>query len=155
MLYFLYLRMKNIGERSVLSKLKSQWQVVPVFLAGIILIMLLVNDLHTPTSPTNSVLYIEYLLSFIASFILFFWMLYPIIKDVQYYFLNPGNNVTIHIKGYLFYFIYTLVLLLSSPFALLSIRFFLQDEKYIKNISILTIVSTLFSLYYTFGVATH
>jgi len=71
------------------------------------------------------------------------------------YFLNPGKNVTIHIKGYLFYFIYTLVLLLSSPFALLSIRFFLQDEKYIKNISILTIVSTLFSLYYTFGVATH
>jgi hypothetical protein len=85
---------------------------------------------------------------------LFFWLLYPIIKDVQY-FLNPGKNVTIHIKGYLFYFIYTLVLLLSSPFALLSIRFFLQDEKYIKNILIFTIVSTLFSLYYTFGVATH
>ena len=150
----LYLRMKNIGERSVLSKLKSQWQVVPVFLSGIILIMLLINDLQTPTSPTNSVLYIEYLLSFVASFILFFWLLYPIITNVQY-FLNPGKNVTIHIKVYLFYFIYTLVLLVSSPFALLSIRFFLQDEKYIKNISILTIVSTLFSLYYTFGVATH
>ena len=146
--------MKNIGERSVLSKLKSQWQVVPVFLSGIILIMLLVNDLQTPTSPTSSVLYVEYLLSFVASFILFFWMLYPIITNVQY-FLNPGKNVTIHIKVYLFYFIYTLVLLVSSPFALLSIRFFLQDEKYIKNISILTIVSTLFSLYFTFGVATH
>ena len=150
--------MKKIGKRSVLSRLKSQWQVVPVFLSGIVLIMLLINDLQndlqTPTPPTNSVLYIEYLLSFIASFILFFWLLYPIIKDVQY-FLNPGKNVTIHITGYLFYFIYTLVLLLSSPFALLSIRFFLQDEKYIKNISILTIVSTLFSLYYTFGVATH
>lgn len=150
--------MKKIGERSVLSRLKSQWQVVPVFLSGIVLIMLLINDLQndlqTPTPPTNSVLYIEYLLSFIASFILFFWLLYPIIKDVQY-FLNPGKNVTIHITGYLFYFIYTLVLLLSSPFALLSIRFFLQDEKYIKIISILTIVSTLFSLYFTFGVATH
>ena len=146
--------MKNIGERSVLSKLKSQWQVVPVFLAGIILIMLLINDLQTSTSPTNTVLYIEYLLSFVASFILFFWMLYPIIKDVHY-FLNPGKNVTIHIMGYLFYFIYTLVLLLSSPFALLSIRFFLQDEKYIKSISIATVVSTLFSLYFTFGVANH
>lgn len=150
--------MKKIDKRSALSKLKSQWQVVPVFLSGIILIMLLINDLQTPTSPTNSVLYIEYLLSFVASFILFFWLLYPIIKDVQY-FLNPGKNVTIHIKGYLFYFIYTLVLLLSSPFALLSIRFFLQfflqDEKYIKIISMLTIVSTLFSLYYTFGVANH
>ena len=146
--------MKNNGERSVLSKLKSQWQVVPVFLSGIILIMLLVNDLQTPTSPTSSVLYVEYLLSFIASFILFFWMLYPIITNVQY-FLNPGKNVTIHIKVYLFYFIYTLVLLVSSPFALLSIRFFLQDEKYIKIISMATVVSTLFSLYFTFGVATH
>jgi len=154
LLYFLFLRMKNIGERSVLSKLKSQWQVVPVFLSGIILIMLLINDLQIPPSPTSSVLYIEYLLSFTASFVLFFWLLYPIIKDVQY-FLNPGKNVTIHIKGYLFYFIYTIVLLVSSPFALLSIRFFLQDEKYIKIISILTIVSTLFSLYYTFGVASH
>jgi hypothetical protein len=146
--------MKKIGERSALSKLKSQWQVVPVFLSGIILIMLLINDLQTPIPPTNSVLYIEYLLSFVASFILFFWMLYPIITNVQY-FLNPGKNVTIHIKVYLFYFIYTLVLLLSSPFALLSIRFFLQDEKYIKNISIATVVSTLFSLYFTFGVANH
>ena len=133
---------------------KFQWQVVPVFLSGIILIMLLINDLQTPIPPTNSVLYIEYLLSFVASFILFFWMLYPIITNVQY-FLNPGKNVTIHIKVYLFYFIYTLVLLVSSPFALLSIRFFLQDEKYIKIISILTVVSTVFSLYFTFGVATH
>lgn len=152
LLYFLYLRMKKTGERSVLSKLKSQWQVVPVLLSGIILIMLLVNDLHTPTSPTNSVLYIEYLLSFIASFILFFWMLLPI-----YYLFkqrNDGGSI-MNITVYLFYFIYTLVLLVSSPFALLSIRFFLQDEKYIKNISILTIVSTLFSLYFTFGVATH
>lgn len=143
--------MKNIGERSVLSKLKSQWQVVPVFLSGIILIMLLINDLQTPTSPTNTVLYIEYLLSFVASFILFFWMLSP-----MYYLFKRRNDGSItNTTGYLFYFIYTLVLLLSSPFALLSIRFFLQDEKYIKSISIFTIVTTLFSLYYTFGVATH
>lgn len=143
--------MKNIGERSVLSKLKSQWQVVPVFLAGIILIMLLINDLQTSTSPTNTVLYIEYLLSFVASFILFFWILSP-----MYYLFKRRNDGTINnIWGVLFYFIYTLLLLLSSPFALLSIRFFLRDEKNIKIISILTIVTTLFSLYYTFGVATH
>lgn len=143
--------MKNIGERSVLSKLKSQWQVVPVFLSGIILIMLLINDLQTPTSPTNTVLYIEYLLSFVASFVLFFWILSP-----MYYLFKRRNDGSItNTTGYLFYFSYTLVLLLSSPFALLSIRFFLRDEKYIKNISLLTIVTTLFSLYYTFGVATH
>jgi len=143
--------MKNIGERSALSKLKSQWQVVPIFLSGIVLIMLLINDLQTPTSPTSSVLYIEYLLSFVASFILFFWILSP----MYYLFKRRNDGSIMNIMGYLFYFIYTLVLLLSSPFALLSIRFFLQDEKYIKNISILTILSTVFSLYYTFGVATH
>lgn len=143
--------MKNIGERSVLSKLKSQWQVVPIFLSGIALIMLLINDLQTPTSPTNTVLYIEYLLSFVASFILFFWILSP----MYYLFKRRNDGSIMNIMGYLFYFSYTLVLLLSSPFALLSIRFFLQDEKYIKNISILTILSTVFSLYYTFGVATH
>ena len=142
--------MKNIGERSVLSKLKSQWQVVPVFLSGIILIMLLINDLQTPKPPTNTVLYTEYLLSFVASFILFFWILSP-----MYYLFKRRNDGSINIMVYLFYFIYNLVLLLSSPFALLSIRLFLQDETYIKNISIATIVSTLFSLYYTFGVATH
>ena len=130
---------------------KFQWQVVPVFLSGIILIMLLINDLHTPTSPTNTILYIEYLLSFIASFVLFFWILSP-----MYYLFKRRNDGSItNTTGYLFYFSYTLVLLLSSPFALLSIRFFLRDEKNIKSISILTIVSTLFSLYYTFGVATH
>jgi hypothetical protein len=142
--------MKKIGERSALSKLKSQWQVVPVFLSGIILIMLLINDLQTPTSPTNTVLHIEYLLSFIASFVLFFWILSP-----MYYLFKRRNDGSINNMGILFYCTYTLVLLLSSPFALLSIRLFLQDEKYIKNISILTIVSTLFSLYYTFGVANH
>ena len=130
---------------------KFQWQVVPVFLSGIILIMLLINDLHTPTSPTNTILYIEYLLSFIASFVLFFWILSP-----MYYLFKRRNDGSItNTTGYLFYFSYTLVLLLSSPFALLSIRFFLRDEKNIKSISIFTIVSTLFSLYYTFGVATH
>lgn len=143
--------MKNIDQRSAFSKLKSQWQVVPVVLAGAILIMLLITDLQNQTPPTNSVLYIEYLLSFISSFVLFFWILHPIIKDV-YYFFNPGK-VTFNIMGYLFYYTYTLVLLLLSPFALLSIRFFLQDEKYIKSISLLTIVSTVFSMYYTFSVA--
>ena len=143
--------MKKIGKRSVLSKLKSQWQVVPVFLSGIILIMLLINDLQTSASPTNTVLYIEYLLSFVASFILFFWILSP----MYYLFKRRNDGSIINIWGVLFYFIYNLVLLLSSPFAPLSIRFFLQDEKYIKIISMLTIVSTLFSLYYTFGVTNH
>ena len=143
--------MKNIDKRSVFSKLKSQWQVVPVFLAGIVLIVLLINDLRTSVSITTSVVYIEYLLSFISSFVLFFWILSP----MYFSFTRRNEGSIINIWGVLFYYTYTLVLLLSSPFALLSIRFFLQDEKYIKTISILTIISTLFSIYYTFVVAIH
>ena len=121
-----------------------QWEVVPIFLAGIILIFLLLNDLDlikTPFIRVKSVVHIEYILSFIASYILFFWMLSPM-------FSKKGVD---HVD--LIYILYTILLLLTSPFALLSIRFFLQDKIYIKIISILTILSTLFSMYFTFGAA--
>lgn len=148
----------------MLSKVMSNWNIIPVFIAGIILIILLINDLtnivpsssssSSPSSSSSSsspsLLYIEYLLSFITSYVLFYWMVYPIIKDVYYYF-NPGN-VTYNIWGILFYYIYTIVLLLTSPFGLLSVRvFLLQDKTYVPFISILTIVSTLFTMYFTFG----
>lgn len=139
----------------MLSKVMSNWNIIPVFIAGIILIILLINDLtnivpSSSSSSSPSLLYIEYLLSFITSYVLFYWMVYPIIKDVYYYF-NPGN-VTYNIWGILFYYIYTIVLLLTSPFGLLSVRvFLLQDKTYVPFISILTIVSTLFTMYFTFG----
>lgn len=129
-----------------------QWEVIPIFLAGIILIFLLLHDLDididlikTPfLQSVAHIEYIEYILSFIASYMLFFWMLSPMFSK---------KGVVIHLHGVLFYISYTMLLLLSSPFALLSIRFFLQDKTYIKIISILAILSTLFSMYFTFGAA--
>ena len=127
-----------------------QWEVIPIFLAGIILIFLLLHDLDIDLIKTPflksvaRIVHIEYILSFIASYMLFFWMLSPMFSK---------KGVVIHLHGVLFYILYTMLLLLTSPFALLSIRFFLQGKTYIKIISILAILSTLFSMYFTFGAA--
>lgn len=150
------MKSKSVSEPSILSKLVTNWNIIPVFIAGIILIILLINDLKSNSlsqlTHTFSVLHVEYILSFITSYILFYWMLYPIMKDMYNYF-NVTGNVTYNIRGMLFYYIYTIVLLLTSPFGLFSIRFFLiQDKTYITFISILTIISTLFTMYFCFGI---
>lgn len=127
-----------------------QWQVIPICLAGIILILLLLHELDLDLIKTpfsESVVHIEYILSFIASYILFFWMLSPMFSMFK-----KQKGVVIHLHGVLIYIVYTILLLLTSPFALLSIRFFLQDKIYIKIISILTILSTLFSMYFTLSI---
>lgn len=133
-----------------------QWQVIPICLAGIILILLLLHELDLDldldldlikTPFSESVVHIEYILSFIASYILFFWMLSPMFSMFK-----KQKGVVIHLHGVLIYIVYTILLLLTSPFALLSIRFFLQDKIYIKIISILTILSTLFSMYFTLSI---
>ena len=97
-----------------------------------------------------STVYVEYLLSFIASFALLYWMLAPLI-----YALIRGSspNTTVNLRGYLFLSFYAVVAIILSPFGLLSIRFFLQDESYVKYISMTTIVSTLAVMYYTFRAA--
>ena len=131
------------------SSSSFQWKLIPIFIAGIILIALLINDLNNPIISNSSqtslktVLYIEYALSFVASFVLFFWALSPIFYKLVDFSLS---RVT------LFYYMYTILLLLASPFALMSIRIFLKDEQYIKNISILIIVSILFSLYFVYNI---
>jgi hypothetical protein len=97
-----------------------------------------------------STVYVEYLLSFIASFVVIYWMLLPFV-----YVLIPGNteNTTVHLRAYLFLFFYAVVAIILSPFGLLSIRFFIEDDTYAKYISISTIVSTLVVLYFTFRAA--
>ena len=97
-----------------------------------------------------STVYVEYLLSFIASFALLYWMLAPLI-----YALIRGSspNTTVNLRGYLFLSFYAVVAIILSPFGLLSIRFFIQDESYVKYISMTTIVSTLAVMYYTFRAA--
>jgi hypothetical protein len=134
-----------------------QWnnvgQITPSFIAGIILIILLVNDLNRPKDLPpliSSSVYVEYLLSFIASFMLLYLVLTPF-----YYDLIRVNspNTTVNPSGYFLYIMYAFVASILSPFGLLSIRFFLQDETYVKYISMTTIVSTLLVLYFTFRAA--
>ena len=115
-----------------------------ILLAGIILIGLILYDLKNSDSfsedKKRNILYIEIILSFITSSVLLLWMTYFLRGD----FIPP-----------LFIIIYSLVLILTSPFSLLIIRSFLQNKSYIKFISILTIISTLFSMYFTYGAAIH
>ena len=115
-----------------------------ILLAGIILIGLIIYDLKNSNTfsedKKKNILYIEIFLSFIASSILLLWMTYFLRGD----FIPP-----------LFIIIYSLVLILTTSFSLLIIRSFLQNKLYIKIISILTIISTLFSMYFTYGAAMH
>ena len=114
-----------------------------ILLAGIILIGLIIYDLKNSDTfsedKKRNILYIEIILSFIASSVLLLWMTYFLRGD----FMS------------LFIIIYSLVLILTTPFSLLIIRSFLQNKSYIKFISILTIISTLFSMYFTYGAAMH
>ena len=134
-----------------------QWKnvvsITPSFIAGIILIVLLVNDLHRPKDLPpliSSSVYVEYLLSFISSLIVFYWMLAPFAYDL---FRSDSSSTTVNPDGSFIYIMYTFVIIILSPFSLLSIRFFLQDETYVKYISMTTIVSTLLVLYFTFRAA--
>ena len=114
-----------------------------ILLAGIILIGLILYDLKNSDTfsedKKRNILYIEIILSFITSFVLLVWMTY-LIRDGFFS---------------VFIIIYSLVLILTTPFSLLIIRSFLQNKSYIKFISILTIISTLFSMYFTYGAAMH
>lgn len=122
-------------------------QITPVFLAGVVLIALLVNDIRA-IDPINPHSLTEYLLSFVASFVVMYWMLTPIFKDV----MRGGFSMS---KTYAIYCMYGILLVCVSPFGILSLRFFLQDEKHITYASVLAIVSTVFSLYFTFKAAIH
>ena len=135
---------------------KTNWtnvfQLLPSLLAGILLIVVMVIQMNSPNATIPnlgiSTVYVEYLLSFIASFVLLFWVLQPFA-----YLLIQGNLSNIVPSGYLFLFGYAVIAIILSPFGLLSIRFFLEDESYVKYISMTTIVSTLVVLYFTFTAA--
>ena len=124
------------------------FQLLPSLLAGILLIIVLVVQMNRPSATIPhidiSTVYVEYLLSFIASFVLFWFMLQPFVS-----LLIRGDWSNIVPSGYLFLSIYAVVAIILSPFGLLSIRFFIQDETYVKYISMTTIVSTLAVLYFT------
>jgi hypothetical protein len=138
--------------------IKPNWtnvvQITPSLLAGILLIVVMAAQINRPIATIPhldiSTVYVEYLLSFIASFVLLYWMLAPFVYDLI---RGSSPNTTVNLRGYLVLSFYTVVAIILSPFGLLSIRFFLQDETYVKYISMTTIVSTIVVLYFTFRAA--
>jgi hypothetical protein len=135
---------------------KTNWtnvfQLLPSLLAGMLLIVVMVIQMNSPSATIPhlgiSTVYVEYLLSFIASFVLFWFMLQPFVS-----LLIRGDWSNIVPSGYLFLSFYAVVAIILSPFGLLSVRFFIQDETYLKYISMTTILSTLAVLYFTFRAA--
>jgi len=138
--------------------IKPNWtnvvQITPSLLAGILLIVVMAAQINRPIATIPhldiSTVYVEYLLSFIASFVLLYWMLAPF---VYYLIRGSSPNTTVNLRGYLVLSFYAVVAIILSPFGLLSIRFFIEDETYVKYISMTTIVSTIVVLYFTFRAA--
>ena len=136
----------------------TNWvNVLPSLLAGVLLIIVMAVQINRPSETIPhvdiSTVYVEYLLSFIASFVLLYWMMTPIIYLFFDLMRGSSTNRTVNLRGYLFLSFYAVVAIILSPFGLLSIRFFIQDETYVKYISMTTIVSTLVVLYFTFRAA--
>ena len=150
-IFYIFTMMKNTNYWTTF-----RLQVLPSLFAGVLLIVIMATQLNRPSATIPYIyiltVYVEYLLSFIASLVLLYWMLVPFV----YYFIrgnSGGADTTVNVRGYLFLFVYAIVAIILSPFGLLSIRFFLQDENYVKYISITTIVSTFVVLYFTFRAA--
>ena len=129
-------------------------QITPSLLAGILLIVVMAAQINRPIATIPhldiSTVYVEYLLSFIASFVLLYWMLAPFVYDLI---RGSSPNTTVNLRGYLVLSFYAVVAIILSPFGLLSIRFFIEDETYVKYILMTTIVSTIVVLYFTFRAA--
>jgi len=129
-------------------------QITPSLLAGILLVVVMAAQINRPIATIPhldiSTVYVEYLLSFIASFVLLYWMLAPFVYDLI---RGSSPNTTVNLRGYLVLSFYAVVAIILSPFGLLSIRYFIEDETYVKYISMTTIVSTIVVLYFTFRAA--
>jgi len=132
-----------------MPKLKNKWTLydsfksqsatlVPIFLSAFILIGLiayeLINKETLSEESKRNILYGELVLSLIASFPVLIFMIFIIGRW-------PFD-------GFYLYF-----LLLTTPFVLTLLRLYLQNEQYDTYISILTILSTLYSFMFTVGVA--
>jgi len=130
------------------------FQLSPSLLAGVLLIIVMVTQINSPSATIPhvdiSTVYVEYLLSFIVSFVVIYWMLAPFVYDLM---RGRSATTTVNLRGYLFLSFYAVMAIVLSPFGLLSIRFFIEDETYAKYISMSTIVSTLVVLYFTFRAA--
>ena len=126
---------KNTSHYSVLL------QILPIFLANIILIGLLIYEQKTQDISNYEkkiILYSELILSFIGSSVLLLFMSYILLIPFSLSFFP--------------YFIYSLFVILTTPFSLIIIRMFLQNNSYVKTINIFIFISILFSMFFTFNV---
>ena len=126
---------KNTSPHSVLL------QKLPIFLANIILIGLLIyqqKKQDISNYEKKIILYSELILSFIGSSVLLLFMSYILRIPFSLSFFS--------------HFIYSLFLILTSPFSLIIIRMFLQNKSYVKTINIFIFISILFSMFFTFNV---
>ena len=133
-------------------------QLLPSLLAGTLLIVVMMIQTNSPSETIPhlgiSTVYVEYLLSFIASFALLYMVLVPFFYLFRDLFQGNQRSLSYIVpSGYLFLLGYAVVAITLSPFGLLSVRFFIQDETYAKYISMTTIVSTLAVMYFTFRAA--
>ena len=125
---------KNTSHYSVLL------QILPIFLANIILIGLLIYEQKNQDISNYEkkiILYSELILSFIGSSVLLLFMSYILRTPLPFSSFFP-------------YFI-SLVIILTSPFALIIIRMFLQNNSYVKTINIFIFISIMFSMFFTFS----
>lgn len=126
---------KNTSPHSVLL------QILPIFLANIILIGLLIyqqKKQDISNYEKKIILYSELILSFIGSSVLLLFMSYILLIPFSLSFFP--------------YFIYSLFVILTTPFSLIIIRMFLQNNSYVKTINIFIFISILFSMFFTFNV---
>ena len=117
-------------------------EILFIFLANIILIGLIIYEQKNQDKLSNDekkiILYSELILSFIGSSVLLLFMSYILLIPFSLSFFP--------------YFIYSLFVILTTPFSLIIIRMFLQNNSYVKTINIFIFISILFSMFFTFNV---
>lgn len=119
--------------------------VLPIFLSGLILIGLnIYTMIKSETDEHNkTILYTELVCSFIVSIIPLLFMSVLIYQDLRYglIFKNPLG------------FISAICMVLFSPFGLTVIKGIIQNKEYIKYVSLATVLSTMYSMMFTFVAA--
>jgi uncharacterized membrane protein len=123
--------------------LKSFWIIIiPLSLAGIILIVLLAYEMRYEESLTDeqkkNIFYGELFLSFFVSFMLLLTALFNILH------ISYLKNVT----SFLYKWGHMILFGFTTPFIILIIRAFIKDKTYKQYASGLTIISTIISMVY-------
>jgi uncharacterized membrane protein len=134
---------RNPTPEDCYRMLKSFWIIIiPLSLAGIILIVLLAYEMRYEESLTDeqkkNIFYGELFLSFFVSFMLLLTALFNILH------ISYLKNVT----SFLYKWGHMILFGFTTPFIILIIRAFIKDKTYKQYASGLTILSTIISMVY-------